>query len=218
MPRPPTTTSTIPARMLPIRSPPLPTTWYRTDIFFGDMGLGTMNQFVPQLILGNALDGSSGAPNYAPHWGLHSTWEFGAHYFFEVHNESTGNSDGHAAYGTMHSAKSGELLFTSFDQAYDEAEQRPFWTLKMGVVGDPTRLSELRVDQPYMGLGVHWPTPTHSWAEKNYSFLCVNSCWELYGAVDADHLPSSGSTYEINIRDGQQVDFPWVSSFLARCS
>ena len=35
-----------------------------TDIFFGDMSQGRMNQFVPQLILGNALDGSSGPPDY----------------------------------------------------------------------------------------------------------------------------------------------------------
>jgi hypothetical protein len=53
-----------------------------TDIFFGDMSYGRMNQFVPQLILGNALDGSSGAPDYKPKWGLHKTWSFGAHYFF----------------------------------------------------------------------------------------------------------------------------------------
>jgi hypothetical protein len=100
-------------------------------------------------------------------------------YFFEVVNATSGNVEGHAAYGSMHPAVAGELLFTSFDQAYDHAAGRPYWTLKMGVVGDPTRLSTLRVDQPYMGIGAHWPTPTTSWAEANYSRLCVNSCWEL---------------------------------------
>lgn len=53
-----------------------------TDIFFGDMSQGRMNQFVPQLILGNALDSSSGPPLYMPKWGQHDTWQFGAHYFF----------------------------------------------------------------------------------------------------------------------------------------
>ena len=56
-----------------------------------------MNQFVPQLILGSALDGSSGAPEYRPHYGEHPTWMFGAHYFFETLNASTGSVDGHAA-------------------------------------------------------------------------------------------------------------------------
>lgn len=45
------------------------------------MSYGRMNQLVPQLILGNALDGSSGPPEYNPHYGTHLTWEFGAHYF-----------------------------------------------------------------------------------------------------------------------------------------
>lgn len=70
-----------------------------TDIFFGDMGYGRMNQFVPQLILGQALDGSSGPPDYKPHWGNHSSWTFAAHYFFEIFNPTTGQKDAHAAYG-----------------------------------------------------------------------------------------------------------------------
>ena len=81
-----------------------------TDIFFGDMSQGRMNQFVPQLILGNALDGSSGPPEYKPKWGKHTTWQFGAHYFFEIYNETTGQVQGHAAYGDMYAAKSGEMV------------------------------------------------------------------------------------------------------------
>jgi hypothetical protein len=37
-----------------------------------------MNQFVPQLMLGNPLDGSSGPPLYKPKWHAHNTWCFGA--------------------------------------------------------------------------------------------------------------------------------------------
>jgi hypothetical protein len=54
-----------------VRAAPADYIW--TDIFFGDMSYGRMNQFVPQLILGNALDGSSGAPAYKPKWGEHKT-------------------------------------------------------------------------------------------------------------------------------------------------
>ena len=81
-----------------------------TDIFFGDMSQGRMNQFVPQLILGNALDGSSGPPEYKPKWGTHTTWQFGAHYFFEIYNETTGQVESHAAYGHMYAAKAGEKV------------------------------------------------------------------------------------------------------------
>jgi hypothetical protein len=68
-----------------------------TDIFFGDMGYGSMNQFVPQLILGNALDSSSGPPDYKPAWGMHKKWAFAAHYFFEVFNPIKNGTDSHAA-------------------------------------------------------------------------------------------------------------------------
>jgi len=169
-----------------------------TDIFFGDMSQGVMNQFVPQLILGNALDGSSGPPLYKPKWGQHDTWKFGAHYFFEVLNATSGKRDSHAAYGDLFNTTPGELLFTSF-MANSDGPHGLSWTLKMGVVGDSSRLSKVQVDQPYMGLGVHWDLPTTSWTELNYTNMCVNSCWELYGANDRDHLPGSGSHYNIKI-------------------
>jgi len=35
-----------------------------SDIFFGDMSYGRMNQFVPQLMLGEVLDSSTGPPEY----------------------------------------------------------------------------------------------------------------------------------------------------------
>lgn len=63
----------------------------------------------------------------------------------------------------------------------------------MAVVGDPSRVSTLRVEKPYMGLGEQWPVPTTSWAELNYTNMCVNSCWELYGAVDRYASPPSSS-------------------------
>ena len=125
-----------------------------TDIFFGDESQGRMNQFVPQLILGNALDGSSGPPTFKPHWGEHQTWAFGAHYFFETLNASTGKVDAHAAYGKMFPAHVGETLFTSFVATSTPAG--PAWTLTMGAANDTARVSSLTVPAPYMGLGKSW--------------------------------------------------------------
>ena len=59
-----------------------------------------------------------------------------------------------------------------------------------------------------MGLGAEWATPTRSWREANYSRLCINSCWELYGAADRAHLPSSGAAFTISIE--QAGNFRWV--------
>jgi hypothetical protein len=189
-----------------------------TDIFFGDMSQGRMNQFVPQLILGNALDGSSGAPAYKPHWGEHKTWQFGAHYFFETASNASASAalDGHAAYGEMFGAAAGETLFTSFRQSAGARDgvDGPVWTLQMGVVGDASRLSTVVAAQPYMGLGAAWDEPTTSWAELNYTNMCVNACWELYGADDRDHLPSSGSAYDVRIeRPAGHASFPWVTQW-----
>jgi len=190
-----------------------------TDIFFGDMGLGVMNQFVPQLVLGSALDGSSGAPDFKPHWGEHKTWMFGAHYFFEVLNgtDSTKQAQGRAAYGKLYPAKPGEKLFTSFELAPSTVEGAgPVWTLKMGAVDDPQRVSSVVVPAPYMGLGLDWPVPTSSWLERNYTNMCINACWELYGAADRDHLPGSGSQYVITVEQSKHKNkkpFPWVSQW-----
>ena len=70
-------TMTVPEKPLKLDS----ITYYIwTDIFFGDMSFGRMNQFVPQLILGSALDASSGPPHFTPKWGEHTDWAFGAQY------------------------------------------------------------------------------------------------------------------------------------------
>lgn len=191
-----------------------------TDIFFGDMSYGQMNQFVPQLILGNALDSSSGPPNYTPKWGMHKEWAFAAHYFFETFNPAKNGTDAHAAYGDMYPAKAGETLYTSFQiKPSTKPNAGPVWTLTMGVVGDSTRTSTVVAEQPYMGLGVDWPVPTTRWDELNYTNMCVNSCWELYGANDPAHLPSSGSKYDIKISSGNGAKkihppaFPWITQW-----
>ena len=44
-----------------------------------------------------------------------------------------------------------------------------------------------------MGIGVDWPVPATSWTQNNFTNMCVNSCFELYGDPDPEHFPSSGS-------------------------
>ena len=182
-----------------------------TDIFFGDMSLGRMNQFVPQLLLGSVLDASTGAPLYAPSWHTHHNWTFGAHYFFETHNATTNATDAHAAYGPLFPASPGETLVTTF--AARAGADGPAWTLTMAAAGDASRVSTLVVERPYMGLGAGWPTPTTSWAEENYTRLCVNACWELYGADDRAHEPGSGARYDIAVAQGSAGAFEWVEQW-----
>ena len=83
----------------------------------------------------------------------------------------------------------------------------------MGVVGDASRVSKVVADQPYMGLGKDWPVPTTSWSELNYTNMCINACWELYGANDRAHLPGSGSQYDIQIVQPNVGTFPWVTKW-----
>ena len=122
-----------------------------TDLFFADEGTGIMNQFVPQLLLGEVLSGSTGPPDYNPTFSTISSWMYGAHYFFELleNNQTVAK----AAYGPLFPARVGETLFTLFEARPNPATGAPEWTLKMGAVADPTRTSTLFVPKPYMGLG-----------------------------------------------------------------
>ena len=185
-----------------------------TDVFFGDASLGRMNQLVPQLLLGSVLDSSLGPPNYEPKWHRHITWVFGAHYFFETLDPGTNETQAHAAYGNLHPTWPGETLYTSFSLSPGgdgmDAES-PKWTLTMGVVGDDTRVSKLVVERPYMGIGAEWKEPTVSWAEPAYKNMCINACWELYGASDAAHLPSSGARYDLNITQPKPGSYNYTS-------
>ena len=51
------------------------------NIFFGDSKPnGRMNQFVPQLMVGESLTTSSGPPDYHPIWVDHKSWVFSSQY------------------------------------------------------------------------------------------------------------------------------------------
>jgi hypothetical protein len=76
------------------------------NIFFSGKGHGRMNQFVPQLMLGNSLTSSSGPPAYKPKWVHHDSWVFSSQYFMEINNTKSGNAaEGHAATGEAYPAK-----------------------------------------------------------------------------------------------------------------
>jgi hypothetical protein len=187
-----------------------------TDVFFGDASLGRMNQFVPQLLLGDVLDGSSGPPGYEPLWGHYDTWVFGAHYFFETFNTTSNQTDARASYGKLYPTWAGETLLTTFElrqqlESNDKTSPAPQWILTMGVVGDETRVSRLVVNQPYMGLGEQWHEPTTNWLEPYYKNMCINACWEIYFANDAAHLPSSGAQYNLTILQPSANLYPFAS-------
>eukprot|EP00947_MAST-08B_sp_MAST-8B-sp1_P000586 g586.t1 len=161
-----------------------------------------MNQFVPQLMLGNPLDGSGGPPDYKPKWHEHSTWCFGAQYFFEIFNATSNKTEAHAATGKTYDCKPGEELFTEFTLSEDWV-----WTLRMGVVGDPSRVSTVVAAKPFMGLLP--ASQTSSWSEDVYSKAWSNTCWELYGIGKAENYPSSDMRYTINISTSEPGSIPW---------
>jgi hypothetical protein len=176
------------------------------NIFFSGKGHGLMNQFVPQLMLGNSLTGSSGPPVYTPKWIHHDEWTFSSQYFMEINNTKSGNSrEGHAATGDAYAAKVGERLWTRFSLS-----QEYVWTLGMGVVGDEARTSTVVAAKPFMGLV---PDDTTSWKEEEYSKCNVNTCWELYGVKNADYFPSTGSTYDISITTKKPNAIDWMTNW-----
>ena len=153
-------------------------------------------------MLGNPLDGSKGPPDFMPLWHEHRTWCFGAQYFFEIFNETANTTQAHAATGTTYNVSVGESIFTEFTLSDDWV-----WTLRMGVVGDPERLSEVVVPKPFMGLLPE--SQTSSWAEPVYSKAWSNTCWELYGIASADDYPQSNMRYTINISNPVPHAIEW---------
>ena len=154
------------------------------------------NQFVPQLVLGDALTGSSGPPDFTPLWGNYSTWAFSAQYFFAL-NASGGEPQPslHAATGAVFPAAAGEVLWTRMD--FDAAALS--WRLSMGIVGDAARTSVVDVPKPFMGL----LDAAATWADDAFRMVHTNSCWELYGLSEPGNWPSSGSRYEMEVGAAQ---------------
>lgn len=163
------------------------------NIFFpnGAPPGGVYNQFVPQLVLGDALTGSSGAPHYEPSWGNYSSWFFSSQYFFALNTTAYPSPSYHAATGPVYPVDAGEELWTRMDFDAGAAS----WRLSMGVVGDAARTSVVEAPRPYMGL----LDTDAAWTDDVYSLVHVNSCWELYGLVEPGNWPSSGSSYMMEV-------------------
>ena len=123
-------------------------------------------------------------------------------YFFEIFNRTSNATEGHAATGTTYDCAPGEVIFTEFALSADWV-----WTLRMGVKGDPTRLSTVVVEKPFMGL---LPADqTTSWSEDVYSKAWSNTCWELYGVATAGDYPPTDMFYTINITTATPGSIPW---------
>jgi len=160
-----------------------------------------MNQFVPQLMLGTPLDSSSGPPFYKPIWHVRKTWVFGAQYFFEIFNQTANKKQAKAATGQTYPCVSGEQIFTEFYLSEDW-----IWTLNMGVVGDPSRLSTVVVEKPFMGLLP--PSQTKSWSELVYAKAWSNTCWEFKGHLSSENYPQSDQRTSLTLRNSVEI-IPW---------
>jgi hypothetical protein len=159
-----------------------------------------MNQFVPQLMLGNPLSGSTGWPAYDPQWSSEKTWVFASQYFMELQNQTSKQVVAKAAAGQKFGVVAGEVLWTSFTRSADFA-----WTLAMGVKGDAARTSFVIAPRPYMGL----LESTRSWGEEIYGKAHLNSCWELYGVETRNAYPASGSVYDMRTVQAAGPAFPF---------
>ena len=130
---------------------------------------GFMNQFVPQLELGEALCGSTGPPEYQT--GACSIidplqqWVIQSQYFFGVLNHSgvpdpSGVSwTGHAVTGETIPVFPGEVVVTNFTQLMNGT-----WLLQFSVdesatgpiPGRGSVMSVVQVDHPYMNPELDW--------------------------------------------------------------
>lgn len=178
---------------------------------------GWMNQFVPQLMLGNALCNSSGAPDYRPHWAELDAWHIGAQYFFGVcdagrdggYNCTKDSWTAHAATGDLIAVAPGERVWTNFTLSDEWV-----WTLGMGVVGAPARASFVTVARPFMGL----VNGSASWREPTYAQVYDGSCWENYGMVPGS-FPRAWS-HNMTVASDAPADWwhAWQMDATADCS
>ena len=172
---------------------------------------GYMNQFVPQLMLGNALANSSNDPDYDPQWIQLETWHIGAQYFMGLcppylsqstttttttttpSTATAGNASCRdswipkAATGDLIAVNPGEVIETTF-RLVKGGGRRLQWQLRIGVLGQPHRTSVLVVDRPFLGL----VPSTTTWDEDVYEHVYVGSCClENYGMIESKNYPPS---------------------------
>jgi hypothetical protein len=189
---------------LPAKFDTVETTYYDyLNVFWRSNPVGGfMNQFVPQLMLGNALANSTNAPYYKPIWIEMDRWHIGAQYFMALCNGTLGTFDCQnwipkAATGKLVSVNPGEMVETSFVLKKEKScckKSKYVWTLRIGVVGGgPERQSVVIVDRPFMGL----LNSTFSWGEAIYDNIYAGSCLENYGMQSSDSYPPK---WQIHVR------------------
>jgi len=164
-----------------------------------------MNQFVPQLMLGNPLSGSTGPPAYDPVWSTEKSWVFASQYFMELQNATSGEVVAKAAAGQKFPTAAGEVLWTSFARSADFV-----WTLAMGVKGDAARTSVVFAPKPFLGFVDAWSS---SWDEDAYAEAHLNSCWELYGVETRNAYPATGSVYDMRTVQTAAPLFPFADTW-----
>jgi len=179
---------------LPVKFETASMTYYDyLNIFWRDNPKGGfMNQFVPQLMLGNPLANSTNAPDYKPIWIEMNSWHIGAQYFMGLCGESSDCKKWipKAATGRLVAVEPGEVVETSFslkEVTHCCKETQLVWTLHIGVVGGgPDRQSIVVSDRPFMGL----LNSTFSWGESTYDNIYVGSCLENYNMQIPDNYPT----------------------------
>ena len=202
--------------------PPLPKNFssaqtyfiYYNIIFKSDAPYGTNNQFVPQLMLGEPLCGSTGPPDYNPMWKSLKTWHIGAQYFFFIQNKSTSSGrSGKAVTGDLIDVYEGQIIYTEFSLS----EDGEIWTLKQGIKGNDSAVSIVEATQPFMGLDPN----TKSWTEPAYNVTRTGCCWELYGIKERDNYPNYMDYQIINKAPDDWSDMywsPWKMVEIPNCS
>lgn len=234
------------------RVPPIPptfrpeeaTTYYYLNLVMPDdgnsdannwtKGYGFMNQFVPQLELGEALCGSTGAAG-GYQTGACSIvdplrqWVIQSQYFFGVLNHS-GVPDpagvswtGHAVTGETIPVFPGEVVVTNFTQMKNGT-----WLLQFSVdvsappPGGPIEgrgnvMSVVQVDHPYMN-------PDFSWLHPDFNHTLAGACNEVYNLQPREGDVARPLEMNITIIDSSPSDdtkwmVDWqVNEGLPQCS
>lgn len=187
---------------------------------------GYMNQFVPQLMLGNALANSTNYPDFKPHWLQLGSWHVGAQYFMGLcpdgkSTDCKADWIARAATGELIPVEPGERIETMFRLV--PSRKNLVWELSIGVQNQPERTSVLVVDKPFMGLLSRISArEARDWSDELYDLVYVGSCLENYGMEQRENFPT---TWEMEIGVSAPTQTPmkgwqheWSVNHFHRCN
>lgn len=170
-----------------------------SDVTNSTKGYGFMNQFVPQLELGEALCGSTGQEGaFQPgacsivdplrHWVIQSQYFYGVLNHSGVLDPSGVSWTGYAVTGETVAVFPGEIVITNFTQLSNgtwllqlSVEQKEPTESAGSVAAAPRKpirgrgptMSIVHVDYPYMN-------PKFSWLDSDFNHTLVGACNEVY--------------------------------------